>query len=100
MDNIRALMDRLEQQSRARKAAAATPGAPAPAPASSAGLAFRPGDRVLELATGRRGTVIAGARGDLASVQVFELELEDGRTVYRSREELAPDTLPRSPANR
>jgi hypothetical protein len=100
MDNLRAMIDRLAQQTRERRAGEASPGAPAPAPASTEGLAFHPGDRVVELATGRRGQVIAGARGDLSRLQVFELALTTGETVYRTSTEIARDTLPISPANR
>ena len=100
MDNLRALIDRLAHQTRERSASQGAPGAPAPAPSSSEGHAFHPGDRVLELATGRRGQVIAGARGDRSGLQVYELALITGETVYRSITEIARDTLPISPANR
>jgi hypothetical protein len=100
MDNIRVLMDRLEQQSRARRAAASTPGqTPAPAPAIP-GLRYQPGARVLELVSGRKGTIRAGARDDATGVQVYELELVTGETVYRTIAELGTDVAPRSPANR
>ena len=100
MENIRALMDRLEQQSRARRASERAPGqAPAPPP-SIPGLRFQPGDRVLELVSGRKGTIRAGARDDATGVQVYELELVTGETVYRTIAELGSDTLPRSIANR
>ena len=100
MENIRALMDRLEQQSRARRAAERVPGqAPAPAP-PLAGLRYQPGDHVLELVSGRKGIIRAGARDEATAVQVYELELATGETVYRTIAELGADTLPRSIANR
>lgn len=100
MDNIRALMDRLEQQSRARREANARPGGTSAPVPSDPLLKFQPGDRVLDLANGRRGIVQAGARDDTSTRQVFEIELLTGETVYRSSAELSRDTLPRSPANR
>jgi hypothetical protein len=93
-------MDRLEQQSRARRAAASSPGLAPPAIPSDPGLRYQPGARVRELATGKRATVIAGARDASGSQQVYELELETRETVFRAAAELAADTVPRSPQNR
>ena len=99
-ENIRAVMDRLAQQSRARRAAeAASNAAAAPAPADP-GLHYAPGDRVLDLATGKRGRIVAGAREPASGVQVFEVALEAGEPVFRTSAELERDRLPRSPQNR
>jgi len=99
-ENIRALMDRLEQQAARRRASALVPGAPPAAVQPDPGLRYQPGARVRELASGKRATVIAGARDASGAQQVYELELETKETVFRLVSEIAADTLPRSPQNR
>lgn len=98
--NIRALMDRLAQQSRARRAAEAAPGATPAAPATDPGLHYHPGDRVIELASGKRGRIVAGAREPSTGVQVFEVALEAGDPVFRTSAEIQRDAIPRAPQNR
>ena len=91
MENMRVLIDRLEQQIRARErdrgpSSTATSGSP-PRP----GLSFQPGDKVLDLASGRKGTVVDGIRDDATGRQVSQLELVTGDRVFRSLSEIGRD---------
>lgn len=91
MENMRILIDRLEQAARARRAASgttstnATPAAPVP------GLRFQTGERVIDLATGSRGTVLDGVRDEGTGRQAYSLELRNGETVYRTVSEIERD---------
>lgn len=99
-DNMRVLIDRLEQATKARRAASGA-GAAASSPASPVpGLKFQPGAAVLDLATGKRGTVLAGVRDDASGRQAYSVELKDGTEVYRTVSELGADTFPTAPVNR
>ena len=90
-ENTRTLLDRLTRVSeptlnRLRESAGG---------ASSAGgrmaVKFSVGDRVIDLATGQRGTVlrIEHARAPLQSL--YSITLADGRVVFRDENELAVD---------
>jgi hypothetical protein len=93
-DTMRVMLDRLDQATRARRAAAgATAPAGTPAPLAS-GLRFQPGETVLDLASGRRGTVVAGVRDDVAGSQFYTVDLITGATVIRLGIELERATSP------
>jgi hypothetical protein len=94
MENMRVLIDRLEQATRARRSASGTSTTSAtPAPAIP-GLKYQPGDRVVDLTGGQKGTIAAGARDETTARQVYAVELRDGRTVFRTLSELERDVLP------
>lgn len=97
MENLRVLIDRLEQQTRQRQAAPGS-GSSAPAPSTPRpGLSFQPGDKVLDLASGRKGTVVDGIRDDATGRQVYSLTLTTGETVYRSLSEVGRDVQALAP---
>lgn len=60
------------------------------------GLLFPPGTRVIDLATGARGTVQSGQRDAANNEQVFRVQLADARAVYRHAGELERDPRPAS----
>src|SRR5688572_33101931 len=100
MENMRVLIDRLEQAVRARRSASGTTTTNAtPAPAIP-GLKFQPGDRVVDLTGGHKGTIAAGTRDETSGRQVYAVDLRDGSTVYRTLSELERDMLPAAPAPR
>jgi hypothetical protein len=97
---MRILIDRLEQARKAQRAASGA-GAAASSPSSAApGLKFQPGAAVLDLASGKRGTVLAGVRDDATGRQLYSVELKDGTEIFRSVSELGADTFPAAPAQR
>lgn len=94
MENMRVLIDRLEQATRARRATSGPPSIPGSSAPPVPGLRFQSGDKVLDLATGSKGTVLAGARDDASGRQAYSVELTTGHLVYRSVVELERDVLP------
>lgn len=90
-ENDRTLIDRLGKVSDARLAQLRGQASGALSPGGAVALKFKAGDRVVDLATGKRGEVQAaepraGAKGGLYAVR-----LEDGRGVFRGEDELALD---------
>ena len=94
MDNMQMLIDRLEQATRARRATSGAASTPLSSAPPVPGLRFQAGDKVLDLATGAKGTVLAGARDDASGRQAYSVELTTGHFVYRSVSELERDTRP------
>lgn len=58
------------------------------------GLRYRPGDRVIDLATGRRGAVLSGRLSQATSAHVYDVRMVDGNQVIRLETELGPDQPP------
>lgn len=100
MDNMRVLLDRLEQATRARRGASGLTSPPLPSSPPVPGLRYQSGEKVLDLASGRKGTVVAGVRDDSTGRQLYNVELVTGQTVVRSLDELGADTLPTAPGLR
>jgi len=97
MENMRVLIDRLEQQVRARSAGPGSSSTASSGSPSRPGLSFQPGDKVLDLATGRKGTVVDGIRDEATGRQVYQLTLLTGETVTRSLSELGRDVAAIAP---
>lgn len=57
-------------------------------------MRFKVGDRVLDTATGKRGTVRAAEPRAGSGKELYGLDLEDGRVVFRGGDELTPDAPP------
>jgi len=100
MDNLKVLADRLESRSQARRVMLPSSANALPTAPADPALRFQPGARILDLATGKRGTVIDGVRDEASGGQLYALELVAGVRVIRSLAEIASDQLPTSPANR
>lgn len=91
MDNMRTLLDRIGRVGDEERKHLQRVGAVNTSNATSAPLTFAVGDRVIDLATGKRGTVKAGARGEHVDMQLFRVEIVTGAIVYRNHDELALD---------
>lgn len=87
-------LDRLRRHQATEQESLQRSAAPSTSPEERLGLRFKPSDRVLDLATGRRGTVLAGRRSESTSEGVYEVKLVDGQTVVRLENELAKDQPP------
>lgn len=57
-------------------------------------MRFKVGDRVIDTATGKRATVRAAEPRAGRDGQLYALDLEDGRVVFRGGDELTPDEPP------
>jgi hypothetical protein len=99
MENMKVLLDRLEQATRARRMASGSVPAGNLQASRVPGLRFQEGDKVLDLASGRKGTVVAAARDDATGRQAYSVDLITGETVFRSVSELGADVRPRAPGS-
>jgi len=93
-------MRRLLAAAAARRALETADAAPPADPVPIPGVRFPIGARVLELAGGTRGRVLAVERDTATSAELYAVARADGTTVYRSRDELAADASPAAPAPR
>lgn len=91
---IPSAIDRLRRQRDTDTEQLRLSGAPSISAEERIGLRYRPGDRVIDLATGRRGAVVSGRPSPATSAHVYDVRLADGNLVIRLETELGPDQIP------
>lgn len=100
MDGQRTLLDKIQRATEARRAALTNGGSPARSPEMRAGLTYQTGDRVIDVHTGQRGTVLAGSRSVGSSEEIYRVEFAGGLVSHRGRAELERDPSLAPPAAR
>lgn len=94
MANNRELIDRLGRMTTEERAEINRAGRIGAAMGNPLGLKFAEGARVLDVATGLRGTVRVPRLAPKGSGGLYNVVLDDGRLVYRVDTELEADSTP------
>lgn len=89
--SMRTLLDNLGTVSESERQRLRAGSDAATSAAADNGLTFARGDRVVDLATGGAGVVREAQRALSRGVEIFAVELADGRLVHRGPGELARD---------
>lgn len=88
------IVDRLRRHKATEEASQPLSATPSISAEERLGLRFKPGDRVLDTATGKRGSVVAGRPGVTSAGPMYEINFTEGRLVTRSESELVLDSTP------
>lgn len=91
MDSMRRLIENLNGKTEAERALLRSAANASTSAAAASGLTFKPGDQVLDTATGLRGAVRDAFRTQSTQAEVFQVTLSDGRRVHRGVGELEAD---------
>jgi len=99
--NLTTAVDRLTRQTAEERARAQTAATPTLSAEEKLGLRFRPGDRVVDLATGNRGEIVNGHRAPSTGRGVYVVKFENGIDTHRDDRELELDrAVAPAPASR
>lgn len=91
MDGQRTLLDKIQQATEARRAALTAGATPAASAETRSGLRFQKGQRVIDVHTGHRGTVLSGTRAVATGDEIYRVDFTGGLVSHRGRAELEPD---------
>jgi hypothetical protein len=100
VDGQRTLLDKIAQATAARRAALTPGGSPARSQEMRAGLTYQTGDRVIDVHTGQRGTVLSGQRAVATGEEIYRVDFAGGLVSHRGRAELERDPSLAPPAAR
>jgi hypothetical protein len=85
------LLDRLKAATERQRVELRRAGAVVISGVSGGAMRFQVGDRVIDTATGKSGTIRIGERRAGGAGELYGVDLSDGRVLFRGGDELAPD---------